>query len=174
MPLSPRYDARQSLVDDTWLVIDVRTGEVAHVNGIPQQQMSMEDADDLADLLNAVRHHSEIVSRSIETLRAPGTAAQKIEGEKPAGSSVCGPAECAKFLLALDRLQAALDDFDNSTGPTLNWEDVVSALVQAYAKWPSLDRDAAACSTLIREKWPWEKVVAPAIESLQGFLEKGI
>ena len=38
--------------DDGWAVIDTRTGEVAVVNDIPQVGKDIEDADDLADLLN--------------------------------------------------------------------------------------------------------------------------
>ena len=43
---------RKCLIDDTWLVPDSSTDEVADVNDIPQERMSAEDADDLTDLLN--------------------------------------------------------------------------------------------------------------------------
>ena len=40
--------------DDGWAVIDTRTGMVAVVNDIPQNGKDLDDADDLADLLNYV------------------------------------------------------------------------------------------------------------------------
>lgn len=37
---------------DGWAVVDAATREVAVVNGIPQTNKDIEDADDLVDLLN--------------------------------------------------------------------------------------------------------------------------
>ena len=48
--VSEMYDIEKR--DDGWAVIDTRTGEVAVVNDIPQVGKDIEDADDLADLLN--------------------------------------------------------------------------------------------------------------------------
>jgi hypothetical protein len=44
------YDIRKD--PNGWTVIDVATGVPAEVNGYLQIEMSFEDADDLADLLN--------------------------------------------------------------------------------------------------------------------------
>lgn len=62
---------------------------------------------------------------------------------------------------------APLDDFDNSVGPSLAWEDVGGTLAKAYSMWKELDEDAATCSTAIRTNWPWERVVEPAIQFLR-------
>lgn len=40
--------------DDGWAVVSVDTGETALVNGVLQCSMSLDDADDLADLLNGI------------------------------------------------------------------------------------------------------------------------
>ncbi|HEV7436566.1 MAG TPA: hypothetical protein VGO22_17125 [Pseudorhizobium sp.] len=47
-----RYDMRKE-PDDTWTVYDIFTGKAAEVNGVPQDGLDMETADDLVDLLNA-------------------------------------------------------------------------------------------------------------------------
>lgn len=47
-----RYDMRRSY--DGWALIDTSSGEVARVNGVPQTDLPLEDADDLADLLNLI------------------------------------------------------------------------------------------------------------------------
>ena len=47
-----RYDMR-SEDDGTWTVYDIFTGFPAEVNGVAQDHLDMEIADDLVDLLNA-------------------------------------------------------------------------------------------------------------------------
>lgn len=47
-----RYDMRRE-DDGSWTVFDIFTGFPAEVNGIPQDGLEMEIADDLVDLLNA-------------------------------------------------------------------------------------------------------------------------
>ena len=50
-----RYDIRPA--SEGWTVYDTETGLPAGVNDVPQVRLSLEDADDLADLLN--RLHAE-------------------------------------------------------------------------------------------------------------------
>ncbi|MBI2240286.1 MAG: hypothetical protein HYU59_05720 [Magnetospirillum gryphiswaldense] len=38
--------------EDGWAVIDMRTGRVAVVNDIPQTGKDIQDADEMADILN--------------------------------------------------------------------------------------------------------------------------
>ena len=47
-----RYDMRPE-DDGSWTVYDIMAGLPAEVNGIPQDHLDMEIADDLVDLLNA-------------------------------------------------------------------------------------------------------------------------
>jgi hypothetical protein len=53
--MAARYDIQIDL--DGWTVYDTTTGLPAEVNGMLQIGLSMEGADDLADLLN--RFHAE-------------------------------------------------------------------------------------------------------------------
>ncbi|PWE52297.1 hypothetical protein DEM27_31650 [Metarhizobium album] len=46
-----RYDMRQE-EDESWTVFDIFTGLPVSVNGVPQDGLEMEQADDLVDLLN--------------------------------------------------------------------------------------------------------------------------
>jgi hypothetical protein len=46
-----RYNLRKEY-DGSWTVFDIFTGMPAEVNGIPQDGLEMEQADDLVDLLN--------------------------------------------------------------------------------------------------------------------------
>ncbi|MCK4205297.1 hypothetical protein J3U99_11015 [Brucella pituitosa] len=46
-----RYDLRKE-DDGSWTVFDIFTGMPAEVNGIPQDGLEMQQADDLVDLLN--------------------------------------------------------------------------------------------------------------------------
>ena len=46
-----RYDLRKE-DDGSWTVFDIFTGMPAEVNGIPQDGLEMEQADDLVELLN--------------------------------------------------------------------------------------------------------------------------
>jgi hypothetical protein len=52
-----RYNLRQE-PNGLWTVYDIFTGEPAEVNGIPQNGLDMEIADDLVDLLNCQRNGS--------------------------------------------------------------------------------------------------------------------
>ena len=51
------YDIRKEA--NGWTVFDVETGRPAEVNGYLQIEMSLEDADDLADLLNHIATKAE-------------------------------------------------------------------------------------------------------------------
>jgi hypothetical protein len=46
-----RYDLRKD-ADGSWAVYDIFTGQTAEVNGIPQDGLDIQTADDLVDLLN--------------------------------------------------------------------------------------------------------------------------
>lgn len=46
------YDVRPCQSSLWWLVYDTRTGEVVEVAGVVSDVMALEDAQDLADLLN--------------------------------------------------------------------------------------------------------------------------
>jgi len=48
-----RYDFRQNQHNELWTVFDIFTGSPAEVDGTYLTHCSMEDADDLVDLLNA-------------------------------------------------------------------------------------------------------------------------
>jgi hypothetical protein len=48
--MAARYDIKRE--DDGWAVYDTTTGLPAEVNNVVQVGLSLEDADDLADLLN--------------------------------------------------------------------------------------------------------------------------
>jgi hypothetical protein len=48
--MAARYDIKPE--GDSWTVYDTTTGLVAEVNDVVQVGLSLEDADDLADLLN--------------------------------------------------------------------------------------------------------------------------
>jgi hypothetical protein len=53
--MTARYDIRSEFKG--WTVYDTLTGSPALINDVPQTSLALEDADDLADLLN--RLHSE-------------------------------------------------------------------------------------------------------------------
>jgi hypothetical protein len=48
--MAARYDIKPD--GDSWTVYDTTTGLPAEVNDVVQADLSLEDADDLADLLN--------------------------------------------------------------------------------------------------------------------------
>jgi hypothetical protein len=48
-----RYDIRSEM--NGWTVYDILTGSPAMVNHVPQTGLPLEDADDLADLLNHLK-----------------------------------------------------------------------------------------------------------------------
>jgi hypothetical protein len=59
--MSTRYDIRPD--DHGWTVFDADTGLAAEVNGVIQFGLSLDDADDLADLLDHLdRERSASVS----------------------------------------------------------------------------------------------------------------
>ncbi len=47
-----RYDIRKEA--NGWTVYDIWTGWPAIISGVPQTELLMDDADDLADLLNGL------------------------------------------------------------------------------------------------------------------------
>lgn len=52
----PKPNNRYAMRDDgtgAWAVYDIFTGLTAEVNGVPQDGLDIEHADDLVDLLNA-------------------------------------------------------------------------------------------------------------------------
>lgn len=55
------YDIRKE--PNGWTVFDVETGRPAEVNGYLQIEMTLEDADDLADLLNHLATQAEPATR---------------------------------------------------------------------------------------------------------------
>jgi hypothetical protein len=57
--MAARYNIKSE--DDGWTVYDTTTGLPAEVNDVVQVGLSLEDADDLADLLN--RLHAEQSAR---------------------------------------------------------------------------------------------------------------
>jgi hypothetical protein len=48
--MTERYDIRSERKG--WTVYDTRTGSVVAINDFPQSGLQLEDADDMADLLN--------------------------------------------------------------------------------------------------------------------------
>jgi hypothetical protein len=48
--MTAQYDIRSEF--NGWTVYDIRTGSTAVINEVPQNGLPLEDADDLADLLN--------------------------------------------------------------------------------------------------------------------------
>lgn len=55
-PKAPKPDNRYNMREDGtgwWAVYDIFTGLTAEVNGVPQDGLDIEAADDLVDLLNA-------------------------------------------------------------------------------------------------------------------------
>ena len=48
--MAARYDIRSEI--NGWTVYDIRTGSPAMINDVPQTGLPLEDADNLADLLN--------------------------------------------------------------------------------------------------------------------------
>lgn len=54
-PKAPRVETRYDVREDgtgMWAVYDIFTGLTAEVNGVPQDGLDIEQADDLVDLLN--------------------------------------------------------------------------------------------------------------------------
>ena len=58
--MTARYDIRSE--SNGWTVYDIRTGSPAMVNDVPQISLPLEDADDLADLLNHLQSEQVLVS----------------------------------------------------------------------------------------------------------------
>jgi hypothetical protein len=58
--MTARYDIRSET--NGWTVFDIRTGSPAIVNHVPQTGLPLEDADDLADLLNHLQSEQALVS----------------------------------------------------------------------------------------------------------------
>jgi hypothetical protein len=63
--MAARYDIKPHR--DSWMVIDTSTGSPASINGVWQVGLPLEDADDLADLLNHL--HTEALA-AYYTLKA--------------------------------------------------------------------------------------------------------
>ncbi len=58
--MTARYDIRSEC--DGWTVYDIRTGSAAAINDVPQSGLPLEDADDLADLLNHLQSEQTYAS----------------------------------------------------------------------------------------------------------------
>jgi hypothetical protein len=58
--MTARYDIRSEL--GGWTVYDIRTGSAAVINDVLQNGLPLEDADDLADLLNRLETEKTYVS----------------------------------------------------------------------------------------------------------------
>ncbi|HZH28189.1 MAG TPA: hypothetical protein VEY95_13505 [Azospirillaceae bacterium] len=50
-----QYDYVFDAGAQTWMVVDIVSGLVAHLNGIPQEDMGLNEADDMSALLNRVQ-----------------------------------------------------------------------------------------------------------------------
>ena len=60
--MAARYDIRPD--DNGWTVYDTATGLPAEVNGVIQSGLFVEDADDLADLLNRLHVERSAAARA--------------------------------------------------------------------------------------------------------------
>ncbi|MET4262293.1 hypothetical protein ABIC09_007271 [Bradyrhizobium sp. S3.12.5] len=58
--MTVRYDIRSET--NGWTVYDIRTGFAALINDVAQNGLPLEDADDLADLLNHLQSEQGYVS----------------------------------------------------------------------------------------------------------------
>ncbi|MET4358251.1 hypothetical protein ABIC08_008228 [Bradyrhizobium sp. RT9b] len=58
--MTVRYDIRSEM--NGWTVNDIRTGFAALINDVAQNGLPLEDADDLADLLNHLQSEQAYVS----------------------------------------------------------------------------------------------------------------
>jgi hypothetical protein len=58
--MTARYDIRSE--SDGWTVYDIRTGSSAMINHVRQTGLPLEDADDLADLLNHLHSQQALAS----------------------------------------------------------------------------------------------------------------
>ena len=63
--MSARYSVRHD-ADGDWSVIDAVTAETVQLNGLPQTGLMLDDADDLADLLNTLER--EVYRGSVTAL----------------------------------------------------------------------------------------------------------
>ncbi len=52
------YDFTVDATHAAWMVIETESGSVACLNGIPQHRLSLDEADDIAALLNRVERAS--------------------------------------------------------------------------------------------------------------------
>jgi hypothetical protein len=59
-PISAAYEFREE--QGAWTVVDLRTGRPAVLNGAPQTGLSLDEADDLAGVLNRAQR----LVRSVE------------------------------------------------------------------------------------------------------------
>jgi len=60
----------------------------------------------------------------------------------------------------------AIDDFDNSTAPTVEWEAIASSLRAAYESWSQLDDEAGGEAAAFGERWAWETVLDGPLHGL--------
>ena len=58
--MAARYDIKPD--DSGWTVYDTATSQAAAVNGVTQSGLSLEDADDLADLLNRLHVEQSVAA----------------------------------------------------------------------------------------------------------------
>jgi hypothetical protein len=59
--MATRYDIRAGAAENEWMVIDTATGEPVTVNDVKLIALQLEDADDLADLLNRIDANRPLV-----------------------------------------------------------------------------------------------------------------
>ena len=59
-----RYQMNKVAGADAWIVLDTTTGFPAVVKGIPQIGLSLDDADDLTDLLNRLDAEAQLATKN--------------------------------------------------------------------------------------------------------------
>jgi hypothetical protein len=59
-----RYEMNKVAGADAWIVLDTTTGFPAVVKGVPQIGLSLDDADDFADLLNRLDAEAQLATKN--------------------------------------------------------------------------------------------------------------
>ena len=59
-----RYEMKKVSGVEAWVVVDTTTGLTAVVNGAPQIGLTLDDADDLTDLLNRLDAEAKQASKN--------------------------------------------------------------------------------------------------------------
>jgi hypothetical protein len=59
-----RYEMKKVTGAEAWVVLDSTTGFPAVVKGVPQIGLSVDDADDLTDLLNRLDAEAQLATKN--------------------------------------------------------------------------------------------------------------